>query len=88
MMEELGNVPKIFLLAPTQYGLHFMTHVIALLEKYNSFDYDEEFSMKHEEKWGKDMHYFLELEDGNFDWKSERDDELAEDKLKKSRMSI
>ncbi len=70
------------ILEGTDARIESMTQVIALLEKYNSFDYDEEFRIGHEAKWGKDRHYFIELEDGNFEWKSERDDELAEDKLK------
>jgi hypothetical protein len=69
------------ILEGTDARVESMTNVIALLEKYNSFDYDEEFRIKHETKWGKDRHYFLELEDGNFEWKSERDEELPEDKL-------
>jgi hypothetical protein len=69
------------LMEGTDARIESMNQVIAILEKYNSFDYDEEFRMNHEAKWGKDRHYFLELKDGNFEWRNERNEELTEDKL-------
>lgn len=69
------------LLEGTDARVESMTKVIGLLEKYNSFDYDEEFRISHEAKWGKDRHYFIELEDGNFEWKSESDEKLTEEEL-------
>lgn len=59
-----------------------MREVVRLLERYNEDEYLRTEKKEHDAKWGEDRTYFLELEDGNFEWKSERDDKLSPEDLK------
>lgn len=53
-----------------------MLEVATLLEKYQNNKYGDAARKAHDEKWGEDEHYFVELLSGHFEWKSERDDRL------------
>lgn len=56
-----------------------MLEVITLLEKWSTYDYFEEYKKKHDEKWGEDKLYLLELNNGASEMRSDRDDRLTED---------
>lgn len=62
-----------------------MTKVATLLENYNNDEYFNKHREKHDEKWGEDKHYFVELRSGHFEWKSERDDRLSAEDLEKEK---
>lgn len=59
-----------------------MQEVIRLLERYKEDDYLKLEKIEHDAKWGEDKTYFVELESGDYEWKSERDGLLSPEDLK------
>jgi hypothetical protein len=58
-----------------------MMRVVTLLKRYNDDNYYTKAKDKHNEKWGEDKQYFIELQSGNCEWKSEREDVLSPEDL-------
>ena len=62
-----------------------MMRVMELLQRYNENEYMQKYREMHEAKWGDSKQYFIELTDGNYEWKSERDDNFTKEQAKEER---